>query len=315
MTKKVDGKKVGAKIPSVALQQRSENGARRFAKLTPNELHQQTLNAREAFLKICVGAETYAVDVLLPYCEEIIARYRMPGVAAKDRPNGKPTVEAYFRGIKMNYSTVRSWIHRKRMSTEMFDPDKTASHNENGKVPHLTELEARLIGTASAGDNLVKAFQQGGNVDEAIKEFTEHAPTPERILEFIERPVKVAATEVEKLAVQLCKLIDRDDNKKRTEDSLSRSGTADQSGTHHRGAGARRSTQAPAGGIVASGLALIHRNDERPTTQSSPGRVRFWDRQRPRMTQCTPISAMLCSASMPSNATCHQLAIRSKPDR
>ena len=111
MTKKVD-----AKITSVALQHRSEGGVTKYAKLNPAQLHQQTLNAREAFFKMCVGAETYAVDVLLPYCEEIIARYRMPGVGAKDRPNGKPTVEAYFRSIKLNYSTVRSWIHRKRLS-------------------------------------------------------------------------------------------------------------------------------------------------------------------------------------------------------
>jgi hypothetical protein len=70
MTKKVD-----SKIPSVALQQRFGSGVTKYAKLNPTQLHQQTLNAREAFFKMCVGAETYAVDVLLPYCEEIIARY------------------------------------------------------------------------------------------------------------------------------------------------------------------------------------------------------------------------------------------------
>jgi hypothetical protein len=74
MTKKVD-----AKIPSVALQQRPEGGVRKYAKLNPTQLHQQTLSAREALYKRCVGAEAYAVDVLLPCCEEIIARYRMRG--------------------------------------------------------------------------------------------------------------------------------------------------------------------------------------------------------------------------------------------
>jgi hypothetical protein len=69
---------------------------------------------------MCVGAETYAIDILRPYCEEIIARYKMPGVAEKNRPNGKPTVEAYFRSISLKYSTVRSWIRRKKLSTEMF---------------------------------------------------------------------------------------------------------------------------------------------------------------------------------------------------
>jgi hypothetical protein len=207
-------KKIDAKIPSVALQQRSVGGVTKYARLTPDQLHRQTLNARETLFKMCVGAEAYTVDVLLPYCEEIIARYRMPGVAAKDRPNGKPTVEAYFRSINLNYNTVRSWIHRKRLSTEMFVPEKTTSHNKDGMVPHLSQLELKLLGTASAGHDLVKAFKQGGNVDEAIKEFEEHAPTPERIEEYIERPVRVTGvTEVEKLAIRLCKLIDRNDGK------------------------------------------------------------------------------------------------------
>jgi hypothetical protein len=48
-------------------------------------------------------------------------------------------------------------------------------------------------------------------VDAAIKEFEDHAPTPERLEEYIARPVTVAATEVEKLALRLCKLIDEDD--------------------------------------------------------------------------------------------------------
>ena len=200
-------------IASVAMQQRSENGARKHAKLTPNQLHQQTLNARQVFFGMCVGAETYAVDVLLPYCEEVIARYKMPGVATKDRPNGKPTVAAYFKSIDLNYSTVRSWIRRKRLSTEMFNPESATATNPNGKVPHLTQLEARLLATAAAGHDIVKAFKRGGNVDEAIKEFEEHAPTPERIEEYFERPVEVATTEVEKLAVRLCKLITMNDGK------------------------------------------------------------------------------------------------------
>jgi hypothetical protein len=62
MTKKVD-----AKITSVALQHRSGSGVTKYSKLNPAQLHQQTLNARGAFFKMCVGAETYAVDVLLPY--------------------------------------------------------------------------------------------------------------------------------------------------------------------------------------------------------------------------------------------------------
>jgi hypothetical protein len=214
MTSTARTKKVtSAKIPPVALHQRSGSGVSKYGKLTPVQLHQQTMNAREAFSKMCVGTETYAVDVLLPYCEEIIARYRMPGVGTKDRPNGKPTVEAYFRSIKLNYNTVRSWIHRRRLSTEMFDPQKATSHNKDGDVPHLTLLEAKLLGTASAGHDLVKAIRQDGNLDEAIREFEDHAPAPERIEEYIERRVQVVVTELENMAVRLCKLIGRNDDK------------------------------------------------------------------------------------------------------
>jgi hypothetical protein len=223
MTNKAGTKKVaGMKIASVALQQRSgeqgsENGVRKYAELPPDQLHRQTLSAREALFGMCVDAKTYTYDVVLPYCEEIIARYRMPGVGAKDRPNGKPTVEAYFRSIKLRYSTVRSWLRRKNKKlsvTEIFEPEKSTSTNPHGKVPHLTQLEARLLATAAAGHDLVKAFRQSGNVDEAIKEFEEHAPTPDRIEEYIvRRPVNVVATELEKLAVRLCKLIDKKDDK------------------------------------------------------------------------------------------------------
>src|SRR5580704_746934 len=132
MINKASTKKADAKVPSVALQQRSGTGVTKYAKLTPVQLHQQTLNARETFFKMCIGAEAYAVDVLLPYCEEIIARFRMPGVAAKNRPNGRPTVEAYFRSINISYSTVRSWIHRKNKKltiTEIFEPEKTTGNN------------------------------------------------------------------------------------------------------------------------------------------------------------------------------------------
>jgi hypothetical protein len=202
------------KLTSVATQHRSENGVKKYAKLTTDQLHQQTLGARHVLFGMCVGAAAYATDVLVPYCEEIIARYKMPGVGAKDRPNGKPTVKAYFRSINLNYNTVRSWIHRKKLSTDMFGPESTTSTHKGGTVlPRLTLLEAKLLGTASAGHDIVKAFKQGGNLDEVIRDFVKCAPTPERIEEYIERPVKVVATEVEKLAVRLCKLIDKNEDK------------------------------------------------------------------------------------------------------
>ena len=171
----------------------------------------QTLNARNALLEKCAETHRHAVDVLLPYCEEIIRRYKMQGVAAKDRPNGKPTVDAYFKSIGLNYNNVRSWIHRKKLQTEMFQSNQGKSWNKSGETPHLTHLEAKLLGTASAGHDLVKAIKHNGNVDAAIKDFEDHAPTPERIEEYIARKVAVVATEVGKLALRLCKLIDESD--------------------------------------------------------------------------------------------------------
>lgn len=201
------------RITSVATQQKAGRTISKYANLTPDQLHQETLNARNTLFEKCVGAEKFAIDVLVPYCAEIIRRYKMQGVAAKDRPNGKPTVEAYFKSINLNYSTVRSWIHRKKLQTEMFQSKQSKSCNKSGKTSHLSLLEAKLLGTASAGHDLVKAIKCGGNVDVAIKEFEDYAPTPERIEEYIERPVKIANTQVEMLAIRLCKLIDQNDGK------------------------------------------------------------------------------------------------------
>jgi hypothetical protein len=171
------------------------------------------LEVRNDFYNRSVEMQDYAIHMLLPACIEVIARYKMQGVAAEDRPNGKPTVEAYFRSIKLNYNTVRSWIHRKRLSTEMFVPERTTSNNRAGKVPHLTRLEVRLLANASAANDLLLANKHGGNVEEAMKVLERCGFTPQRVEEYIERPVKVATTEVEKMAVRLCKLIDKNDDK------------------------------------------------------------------------------------------------------
>jgi hypothetical protein len=204
--------KTNTKDGSVALQQKLGTEVQ-FPKLTNSQLHKKMLEVRNNLFNRCAETQDYAIHMLLPACIEVISRYKMQGVAGEDRPNSKPTVEAYFRSIKLNYNTVRSWIHRKRLTTDMFVPDKATSNNSDGRVPHLTPLEARLLATASAGQDLVKAIKQGGNVDEAVREFEEQTPTPARIEEYFERRVKVATTEVEKMAVQLCKLIDKNDAK------------------------------------------------------------------------------------------------------
>jgi len=196
-----------------------------YSKLTNEQLHHEMLDARNKFYQHCSKAHEYATDALIPACGAIIARYKMQGVAAKDRPNGKPTVEAYFKSIDLNYNTVRSWIHRKRLQTEMFQSKKGKLGKKGAdSVRHLTELEARLLGTASAGHDLVKAIKQGGNVDEAVKAFLDDAPTPERIEEYIERPVSDTAHKLkplppEKLAkalsAEVTRLVEESGNTKR----------------------------------------------------------------------------------------------------
>jgi hypothetical protein len=199
----------------VAMQQKSlKITPRKHATLTPDQLHLEMLNARDTLYSKCVETEMYIIDVLLPYCEEVIERYSQPG-ASKNRIDGKPTVEAYFKSIDLNYNTVRSWIHRRRLQTEMFEqPKKKLTGSKSEKPPHLTQLEAKLLGTASAAHEMVKAIKQGGNVDAAIRDFERNAPTPERIEEYVERPVRNDdVTEVEKLAIRICKLIDKNDPK------------------------------------------------------------------------------------------------------
>ena len=56
--------------------------------------------------------------------------------------------------------------------------------------PHLTQLEAKLLDAASRAHGVVMAVRQHGNVDEAIAEFQETAPTLEKLSEYAERSVK-----------------------------------------------------------------------------------------------------------------------------
>jgi len=191
------------KTTSVAAQQKVGTKMD-YAKLTNAEIHQEMLVARNTLFEKCMITQKYAAEVLVPVCEAIIARYKMQGVAAKDRPDGKPTVEAYFRSIGLNYNRVRSWIHRKRLQIEMFQTKKRMDGKKGeNKIRHLTELEARLLGTASCGHDLVKAIEQGGNVNEAVEEFRDHAPTPERIEEYIERPFDSAADRLKDLPSEM----------------------------------------------------------------------------------------------------------------
>lgn len=172
-------------IPALLLQQQKPNlpfeGEVDYTSLTNEELHQEVLAASAGLQKRCIEVCQYAEDalaqplaVLVPMCEEIRARFKMQGVAAKDRPNGQPTVEAYFRSIGLNYSTVRSWFRRERLRTHMFEmfvPDKPT---------RLTQLEV-------ASRAVVEAHNTGGDVDAAIKALGDAAPQPDFDKEQIDR--------------------------------------------------------------------------------------------------------------------------------
>ncbi len=185
----------GTANASVALQQKSpEITFRPHESLSTAELHKATVNARKVVYKRCDDTEAYISGVLVPFCQEVIERYKRQGLAAKDRPNGKPTVEAYFKSIDLSYSTVWSWIHRKKMRLAMLiKPTTVPSTGDKGrgsdKPKHLTDLEFKLLqGATSVHEALVDINH--GHIDEAVTKIKEHLPTLDRIEEHLERGVK-----------------------------------------------------------------------------------------------------------------------------
>lgn len=99
-----------------------------------------------------------------------------------------------LRGVPKGL-TWQKWVEQKKELVGSLSTVKrllrgNQKKKRGEKIPELSQLEARLLGAASAGYDIVKAIQQGGNVDAAIQEFRKAAPSPERIEEFIERPVK-----------------------------------------------------------------------------------------------------------------------------
>jgi hypothetical protein len=149
---------------SVAAQQKSEITEtvpdRPHENLSSHELHNATLHARDEAHNRCIKAQEHIAKILLPYCEEVIERYKMQGVAAKDRPNGKPTVEGYFKSIDLNYNTVRSWIRRKKLETAMFELPKKAQKNgaNPSKKPPGKETSTTLVGNELVGIDLEPAL-------------------------------------------------------------------------------------------------------------------------------------------------------------
>jgi hypothetical protein len=79
---------------------------------------------------------------------------------------------------------------RERKCSECHKTNGHAASCSKYKEPHLTQLEAKLIDATSRAHEIVKAVKQGGNVDEVIADFEKNAPTPEKLVEHAERPVK-----------------------------------------------------------------------------------------------------------------------------
>lgn len=154
---------------SVALQQKSQPQTvtvSRFAELNQDQLHQQMVAARAKLYDRCVDVATYTKDELLPLCEEIIARYKQPG--RKYRLNGMPTVEAYFKGIGLNYNNVRSWIHRRKLQTAMFELTDGKKKDDGTKPEklHLNRAETdTLIETGHLLGEIVTESKAGRPIE------------------------------------------------------------------------------------------------------------------------------------------------------
>jgi len=82
---------------------------------------------------------------------------------------------------------------RKRKCSECHKTDghvTSCSKYKEPPPPHLTQLEAKLLDATSRAHEVVKAVKQSGNVNESIVDFEKNAPTPEKLVEYAERPVK-----------------------------------------------------------------------------------------------------------------------------
>ncbi len=118
---------------------------RQYERLTAAEMHCEMLKVAHEDAKLTKQSNDYRAKYTVPACFAIINRYRKQGVAAKDRPNGQPTVEAYFRSINLNYSTVRSWIRRYRGIT-IRAASRSPKRSSRKPDPVLRASEQRLLG-------------------------------------------------------------------------------------------------------------------------------------------------------------------------
>jgi hypothetical protein len=117
----------------------------------------------------------------------------------------KVTWTRYYRWFQKEFNfelTLRAVQYKiaelsgKKRKRNCAECQRTAGHStscskhKEPTPPHLTPLEAKLLYAASSAHGVVKAVRQGGNLDEAIAEFEQNAPTPEKLTEYAERRVK-----------------------------------------------------------------------------------------------------------------------------
>jgi hypothetical protein len=118
--------------------------------MTDEALHAEVVNSRDVFLRFCAKTQAHVRQRLIPLCEEIIKRFKRPGLAGKYRLNGQPTVEAYFRSsLGLNYSTVRSWFALERYGDheKLRTPFRTPSYR-----PHFPMIEDNTPHTTTGRD-------------------------------------------------------------------------------------------------------------------------------------------------------------------
>jgi hypothetical protein len=140
-----------------------------YAALSFDELDQKISRASERLQGACSELYQYTLDTLqkhivelLPLCEEMIRRYKRQGVATEPLPNGMSGLDAYFYSKKLNYSTIRGWLHRYR--------DRMGK----GDSPDMAEMfkVRKPSPVQSVGSNVRRAMadakQSGASLDEAL---------------------------------------------------------------------------------------------------------------------------------------------------
>jgi hypothetical protein len=176
----------GKRKASVALQQKSKGRrllvapAKMFASVdykvyTDEELHNATVAALVTYKKKREEADNYAYDVLIPALNQIIHRYKQQGRATPYRLNGCPTVEKYFEGIGLNYSTVRSWKSRTRQRLLQAASDagtKPAPAGDPDPIPQFNKsVRKALIEGNHRAVEIVAALEAGRDVQNEIADF------------------------------------------------------------------------------------------------------------------------------------------------